>query len=115
MGLLDNCSLNTTGPRRFLGRLDSPFLLRLARMIGHDAIQLGTFLRVPTAKVRNIKLEAPSDPVTQTLEVLKHWKRTSENRGNLSAMFDELCSALSDLDLNDLVDYVREGKCMIPS
>ena len=79
--ILDNCSWHPIGPCRFLGRLDRPFLLRLAGKIGLDPIQLGTFLRVPSAKVQIFKSEVPKDPVTQTLKVLKHLLSSCSQEG----------------------------------
>ncbi|KAI0210175.1 hypothetical protein LSAT2_005090, partial [Lamellibrachia satsuma] len=86
--------------------LDSKFLGRLARKFGDQQYQLGVDLRVKTATLKRI-LQENNDAVTGTLKILQNWKDTSESRRDLNAMFDELCSTLSELDNNDLVEFVR--------
>ena len=103
---LDNCI--KTSSLHFIG-LDSKFLGRLARKFGDQQYQLGVDLRVKTAALKRI-LQENDDAVTGTLKILQNWKDTSERRSDLSTMFDELCSTLSELDNNDLVEFVRSGE-----
>ncbi|KAI0237549.1 hypothetical protein LSAT2_011911 [Lamellibrachia satsuma] len=63
-------------------------------------------LRVKTATIQQI-LHDNTKAVTRTLKILQTWRNTCDKRGDVSAMYNELCATLSDLDRTDMVDDIR--------
>ena len=93
----------------FIEQLDSKFLSKLAGMFGTEHELLGASLRVSIVDVVHI-LRDHNQAVTRTLKILQKWMGTSDKLGDLSAMYDELCSAFSDLDRNDIAEFIRRSK-----
>ena len=100
--------MKTSSPH-FIEQLDSKFLSKLAGMFGDEHERLGTGLNVKVATVSNI-LHDHNQPATRTLKILQNWRNTSDNRGDSSAMYDELCSVFSDCGRTDIVELIRHSK-----
>ena len=98
-----------TGSLNFIEHLDSRFLSKLAMKFGIEHELLGAGLRVNSAAIQHI-LHDHNQAVTRTLKILQKWRHTSDKRDDLSAMYNELCSTLSDLGRNDMVDIIRSSK-----
>ena len=100
--------MKTSSPH-FIGHLDSKFLSKLAGKFGTEHQLLGAGLRVSSADVDHI-LHDHNQAVTRTLKILQKWRNMSDKRGELSAMYDELCTAFSDLGRKDIVEFILSSK-----
>ena len=80
----------------------------LARGIGVDSYQLGVFLGVDVSAIK-AKLAEYRDPVICSFEILCLW-RQRVGRSESVKTFKQLIQALSYLERQDLVEFVRSGE-----
>lgn len=96
-----------------------PFLLGLSdAFIGKVAdriskyFKLGIELGVDKVFLDRLEDEFPKDNWRATLEMLCKWRDISPHRNKVNAMVNELITALRKVELNNVADIVKDGKCV---
>ena len=83
-------------------------LMRLAKQIGPDNLELGVYLGLDVATIKSKKAEHIS-AAECTFDILNIWKQ-STGRSQSVKTYMKLTQALTNLDRQDLVQLVRNGE-----
>ena len=84
-------------------------LSQIVDRLGNIYFQLGLLLGLTKPVIEQFEVKFPNNLWRLNFEVLNRWQDDNRHQPN---MVDELIKVLRNLDLNDVVDVVRDGECI---
>ena len=84
-------------------------LSRIVDFLGNVYFRLGLLLGLTKPVIEQFEVKFPNNLWRLNFEVLTRWRDDNRHQPN---MVDVLIKALRNLDLNDVVDVVRDGECI---
>ena len=94
------------------GVLSDSFIGKVTDSIGNVYFRVGLILGVTVAFMQRMEMDFVKDSWRVAFHVLCKWRDTSPNRKNVEAMVKELTTALRSVELNDVAEMVKDGKCV---
>ena len=91
--------------------VSNSFFVKVANSVGSTYFQLGILLGITKPLLERLEVDFVGKCWRITFEMLCKWRQISPRRTNIDDMVEELTTALSSIEMNDVVNMVIHGKC----
>ena len=95
----------------FLEVFNNIFLLKLAKQMGVEHLEVGVSLGLTSNTIRQIEHDYRCT-IDINNQILRTWRDNVDYRKSVSDMFNELVEAFQDIERMDLQDFVRNGELL---